>query len=285
MVSHSTVGALASISAEEAEEKDGRAGLAPKARPGADLPGPQPSAYFGWHGLLNRVAACLMLVAAAPVILLTVLLVKLTSRGPAIYRQTRVGKHRRTFVLYKIRTMVADAEARSGAVWTTSPKDYRITPVGKVLRITHLDELPQLWNVIRGDMALVGPRPERPEFTKVLADSIPGYFDRLAVLPGITGYAQINLPPDSDLSSVKRKLVLDLEYVRNGSLLLDLRIIFCTLFRVLGLPSAAARRLLGVYYSLQRLTEELETVIDKTIPDLNAWSGSACADAGRQSAG
>jgi lipopolysaccharide/colanic/teichoic acid biosynthesis glycosyltransferase len=215
--------------------------------------------------------------------LFTMLLVRLTSRGPVIYRQTRVGRSGREFMLFKIRTMRVDAEARTGPVWTTSSRDYRITPLGRVLRMTHLDELPQLWNVIRGEMALVGPRPERPEFTDILAAAIPGYLDRLAVLPGITGFAQINLPPDSDVSSVRRKVVLDLEYIERGGLLFDLRIIFCTLFRLAGLPSKPARRLLQVYRSEQSLTEDLETVVDQcTVGELNTWHGRRRTAAARK---
>ena len=110
----------------------------------------------------------------------------------------------------------------------------------------HLDELPQLFNVLRGEMSLVGPRPERPEFVVVLADKIPGYVDRLSVLPGITGLAQINLPPDTDLDSVRRKLVLDREYIERVGPLLDLRIILCTLFRLVGIRGGRGVRLLGL---------------------------------------
>jgi hypothetical protein len=169
----------------------------------------------------------------------------------------------------KIRTMRQDAEAGTGAVWTTSIRDPRITLLGRILRWTHLDELPQLWNVLRGDMVLVGPRPERPEFTGKLARAIPGYLDRLAVLPGITGLAQVNLPADSDLESVRRKLVLDFEYVRRASFSLDLRIVLCTCFRVLGIRSRRLRRLCGLYRSPEELS----------LTALNLLDGSADTDA------
>jgi lipopolysaccharide/colanic/teichoic acid biosynthesis glycosyltransferase len=150
-------------------------------------------------------AAVILAILTLPVLLMAMMLVRLTSPGPAIYRQTRVGLHGRLFRLLKIRTMNVDAEASTGAVWTTSLEDPRITPVGRVLRWTHIDELPQLWNVLRGEMALVGPRPERPEFTGMLAQSLPGYLERLVVRPGVTGLAQVNLPADSDVESVAQE--------------------------------------------------------------------------------
>ena len=130
------------------------------------------------------------------------LLVRLTSRGPGIYKQARVGKDGRKFMMYKIRTMRQDAEAASGPMWTQA-HDPRVTFLGRVLRKLHLDELPQLFNVLKGEMSLVGPRPERPEFVRVLAEAIPGYRNRLAVRPGVTGLAQVNLPPDTDIASVR----------------------------------------------------------------------------------
>lgn len=193
--------------------------------------------------LLDRLLAMLLLIPGLPIIGLVIVLVRLTSRGPGIYRQVRVGRCGRTFHIYKVRTMYVDAEGRTGAVWTQD-NDPRITPLGRLLRKSHLDELPQLFNVLRGDMSLVGPRPERPEFVGVLAHHIPGYGNRLAALPGITGLAQINLPPDTDLDSVRRKQVLDLEYVRTASLWLDLRLLLCTQLRLLGLKGDVAARLM-----------------------------------------
>jgi lipopolysaccharide/colanic/teichoic acid biosynthesis glycosyltransferase len=203
-----------------------------------------PAAYFSRYQLWNRIVGALLLVILLPIIAISVVLVWLTSRGSAIYRQKRIGRRGKEFTIYKIRSMRIDAEARTGAVWTTCSRDPRITPVGRFLRVTHLDELPQLWNVVRGEMALVGPRPERPEFTAHLAEAIPQYIDRLAVLPGITGLAQLNLPPDTDLSSVRRKLMLDLEYIERGSFLLDIGLIICTALTVLHLPRAWFQRLL-----------------------------------------
>ncbi len=190
-----------------------------------------PAAYFRWKGLLDRCLAAALLVPGLPIIALLVLLVRLTSRGPGIYRQARVGKHGRNFMMYKIRTMRHDAEAGTGPVWT-QVRDPRITFLGGVLRKLHLDELPQLYNVLKGEMSLVGPRPERPEFVHVLAEEIPGYRNRLAVRPGVTGLAQVNLPPDTDLHSVRRKLVLDCQYIQSAGLWLDFRLFVCTIARM-----------------------------------------------------
>jgi hypothetical protein len=148
-------------------------------------------------------------------------------------------------MMYKIRTMRHDAEVGTGPVWTQQ-QDPRVTPVGKVLRKLHLDELPQLFNVLVGDMSLVGPRPERPEFVRVLGEAIPGYRNRLAVRPGITGLAQINLPPDSDLVSVQRKVMLDCEYIERGGLWLDTRLMICTFLRLFKLPEGWLHYLLAL---------------------------------------
>ncbi len=201
--------------------------------PAADLM--RPSAYFRWKAVLDRAFGALLLLPGLPIIGFLVLLVRLTSRGPGIYRQVRLGQHGRRFVIYKIRTMRHKAEAGCGAVWTQTG-DPRITPVGRVIRRFHLDEFPQLLNVLKGEMSLIGPRPERPEFVHVLAEAIPGYLDRLAVPPGVTGLAQLNLRPDSDLVSVRRKLVLDCEYIRRAGPWLDARLFLCTLLRILRVP-------------------------------------------------
>ncbi|MEX2139927.1 MAG: sugar transferase [Pirellulales bacterium] len=215
---------------------------------------PEPVAvpfYFRWRGVIHWLMAAVLLILAAPLILMLVVAVRLTSPGPAVYRQRRVGKNGRVFTLYKIRSMRIDAEARTGPVWTVTHRDPRITPLGRFLRYTHLDELPQLINVVNGEMALVGPRPERPEFTEALAEEIPGYAERLRVLPGITGLAQLNLPADSELDSVRRKLVLDLEYIRAGCAWLDFVILLCTCFRLAGIRSGFLRRLTRIERSPQ----------------------------------
>src|SRR5262245_22208400 len=136
------------------------------------------------HGLDYAVAVVLAALAA-PLLLFAAVLVKLTSRGPAFYSQTRVGADGRHFTIYKVRTMIHNAESLTGARWSL-PGDPRITLVGRFLRASHLDELPQLWNVLRGEMSLVGPRPERPEFVPGLEKALPGYTNRLLVRPGVT---------------------------------------------------------------------------------------------------
>jgi len=202
--------------------------------------------FFRTKEVLDRLLGLVLLVPALPIIAILVVAIRLTSRGPGVYRQVREGKHGRIFTMYKLRSMRIDAEAKSGPTWSASGADPRVTWLGLWLRRLHLDELPQLWNVVRGEMALVGPRPERPEFVKILAEQIPGYKDRLAVLPGITGLAQINLPPDSDLDSVRRKLIVDVDYIESAGFWLDVRILFCTLLRMFWIKGPAVTRLLGL---------------------------------------
>ena len=204
------------------------------------------SSYFGLKFVLDRVIGSIMLVLALPVIGMLIVLIRLTSRGPGVFQQLRVGKGGRVFMMYKLRSMRVDAEAATGPTWSVNGADPRVTRLGYWLRRLHLDELPQLINVARGEMSLVGPRPERPEFVHVLVGQIPGYLNRLTVAPGITGLAQINLPPDSDFDSVRRKLVLDLDYVRTATGWLDLRIVFCTTLRMVWIKGPLVTRLLGL---------------------------------------
>jgi lipopolysaccharide/colanic/teichoic acid biosynthesis glycosyltransferase len=190
-------------------------------------------------------AALALGLVALPIIVLSALIVKLTSRGPAFYTQTRVGRGGRLFTIYKIRSMIHNCESLTGPRWSI-PGDPRVTWFGWMLRVTHLDELPQLLNVLRGDMSLIGPRPERPEFTPELERALPAYAQRLTVRPGVTGLAQVQLPADTDLSSVRRKLAHDLYYVRHVNPWLDLRLLVCTAFYAVGVPFALLSRLLGV---------------------------------------
>jgi len=178
--------------------------------------------------------AAILFVLLLPVMLLTAIAVKLSSRGPAVYSQTRVGRGGRVFVIYKFRTMYHECEKVTGIQWSVKG-DPRITPVGKVLRALHLDELPQLWNVLKGDMSLVGPRPERPEIVNDLRVSIFGYDVRHSVKPGITGFAQIHLPPDSSIRTVKNKLIYDRFYVGRMGWAMDLYCIACTGLKLLYL--------------------------------------------------
>jgi hypothetical protein len=151
----------------------------------------------------------------------------------------------RIFIMYKLRTMRHDAEAASGPVWATD-EDPRVTAVGRFLRKLHLDELPQLFNVVRGDMDLFGPRPERPEFVEFLSRQIVGYERRLRVRPGVSGLAQINLPPDTDFDSVRRKLVLDNFYINNAGPWLDAQMFLCSLLRLVGVPGHLAMQWLAL---------------------------------------
>jgi sugar transferase (PEP-CTERM system associated) len=171
-------------------------------------------------------------VVAVPVMLIVALLVKLTSHGPVLYHQARVGQHGRIFTVHKFRSMVTDAEAGTGAVWAQQ-NDSRITPVGRFMRRTRLDELPQLWNVLRGDMSLIGPRPERPEFVRSLTDQIPFYGQRHVVRPGLTGWAQVRYTYGASVEDAMEKLQYDLYYIKNMSLALDLFILFSTVKTIL----------------------------------------------------
>lgn len=200
-----------------------------------------------WPKRAFDVALALALaVATAPILAAALLAVKLTSAGPAVYSQTRLGRGRRPFRIYKVRTMYHDCERVGGPKWSTGDGDPRVTAVGRFLRRSHLDELPQLWNVLAGDMSLVGPRPERPEFVAQLERALPRYADRLAVAPGLTGLAQVNLPADADLESVRRKLAYDLDYVARRGAWLDLRIVACTGLFLTGVPFPVSVRLLGL---------------------------------------
>jgi exopolysaccharide biosynthesis polyprenyl glycosylphosphotransferase len=179
------------------------------------------------QAIYSFVLASIGLLVALPIMLLVVAAVRLTSRGPVLFRQQRVGLNGRVFMLYKFRSMVVNAEESTGAVWAKK-NDPRVTRVGGFLRRTRLDELPQLFNVLRGDMAIVGPRPERPEFVSVLSEQIPFYRQRHAVKPGVTGWAQINHKYGDTIEDTIIKLEYDLYYIKNLSTSLDAYIIFHT---------------------------------------------------------
>ena len=166
-----------------------------------------------------------------PIMLVTAVLVKLDSRGPVFYKQERVGKNGHTFVLTKFRSMRTDAE-KAGPVWA-SKDDDRTTRVGRVIRKLRIDEIPQFWNILRGEMSFVGPRPERPHFVAQLAEEIPYYEQRHLIAPGLTGWAQIKYPYGASIEDARQKLQYDLFYIKNYSLLLDALIIFETIKIVL----------------------------------------------------
>lgn len=177
----------------------------------------------------------LLVILTSPLLLIVALLVKLTSKGPVFYLQERVGLNNRPFRLFKFRSMRQDAEKDGTPQWAAK-KDPRITPIGNFIRQTRLDELPQLFNVLRGDMSFVGPRPERPYFVEQLVSEIPFYHERHYVKPGITGWAQIRYPYGASVEDAKRKLEYDLYYIKNYSLFLDVMIIIQTV-RVILFPS------------------------------------------------
>jgi lipopolysaccharide/colanic/teichoic acid biosynthesis glycosyltransferase len=208
--------------------------------------------------------ALLLAAPALLVVAVAALLVRLTSRGPAFYAQTRVGKNGRPFRILKIRTMIHNCESLTGPRWSM-PGDPRVTPVGWLLRKTHLDELPQLWNVLRGDMSLIGPRPERPEFVPELEQALPAYRLRLSVRPGVTGLAQVQLPADSDLGSVRRKLAFDLYYIEQLSPWLDLRLLVCTGFYALGIPFRLLSKVLGIP-GPDKVERAMQTVLAEPAP-------------------
>lgn len=177
--------------------------------------------------LLNLSAAVIVLFASLPIMFIAAIAVKLSSPGPVFYRQERVGRQGRVFQILKFRTMHCDAEAVTGAVWAREG-DPRVTPVGRLLRKARIDELPQLFNVLAGDMDVVGPRPERPEFVARLREEIPYYDLRHLVRPGLTGWAQIRFPYGASIEDARHKLGFDLYYVKRASPLLDAIILFHT---------------------------------------------------------
>lgn len=177
--------------------------------------------------VLDTLSAIVLLVVLSPLLLIVTLLIVVDSRGSPIYSQTRTGRHGREFRLQKFRTMVRDAE-KTGARWAERD-DPRVTRVGRILRLTRIDELPQVWNVLVGQMSFVGPRPERPEFNEILEMEIPYYYLRQLIKPGITGWAQVMYPYGASVEDARKKLQFDLFYIKNYSLVLDLVIAVKTL--------------------------------------------------------
>jgi lipopolysaccharide/colanic/teichoic acid biosynthesis glycosyltransferase len=199
--------------------------------------------YEAVKPVLDFALAALILVLSLPVLVVAAVMVKLTSRGPAIYTQARLGLGGKVFTIYKIRTMYLDSEQHCGPRWS-APGDPRVTAVGRVFRWCHVDELPQLVNILAGQMSLIGPRPERPEFLNQLERALPDYRRRLTVRPGLTGLAQVQQPPDTDISSVRRKLNYDLYYVQSINLWLDFRVMLATVLKCLGVSFVWIGRIL-----------------------------------------
>jgi sugar transferase (PEP-CTERM system associated) len=181
--------------------------------------------------LIDLLFAAFGVCVSLPLMGLVAVLIKLDSSGPILFSQERVGKGGKVFTLRKFRTMVADAEKDTGPVWAQT-SDPRVTPLGKILRRTGMDELPQLFNVLKGDMSFVGPRPERPHFVADLERQIPYYRQRLAVQPGITGWAQVRYGYGATLADAIEKLQYDLYYIKNMSVFLDLLTILSTIHKV-----------------------------------------------------
>ena len=182
--------------------------------------------------VVGFVLSALMFLCLSPLLILVSLVIRLDSRGPILFSQERVGENGEIFTIYKFRSMRTDAETISGPVWAEED-DPRITRVGKIIRKLRIDELPQLWNVLKGDMSFVGPRPERPYFVEKLKQKVPYYNQRFAVKPGVTGWAQIKYPYGATENDALEKLKYDLYYIKNMSLIMDLMVIFQTVKTVL----------------------------------------------------
>jgi sugar transferase (PEP-CTERM system associated) len=182
--------------------------------------------------LVGLLLSALMLIFLSPVLVLVAAAIKLDSRGPVLFSQKRVGEYGKLYTIYKFRSMRTDAEKESGPVWACED-DPRVTRVGKIIRKLRIDELPQLWNVFKGDMSFVGPRPERPAFVEKLKRTIPYYNERFSVKPGVTGWAQIKYAYGASEEDALNKLKYDLYYIKNMSLVMDLIVIFHTVKIVL----------------------------------------------------
>jgi lipopolysaccharide/colanic/teichoic acid biosynthesis glycosyltransferase len=180
---------------------------------------------------MHRLAALIGAILSLPIAILTALLIKVDSSGPVLYRQERVGKNGRIFTLMKFRSMRVDAE-KDGPVWAKS-EDDRTTRVGRIIRRIRIDEIPQFWNILRGEMSFVGPRPERPHFVAQLAQEIPFYEQRHLIAPGLTGWAQIKYPYAASIEDARQKLEYDLFYIKNQGLVLDGAILFETIKTIL----------------------------------------------------
>jgi lipopolysaccharide/colanic/teichoic acid biosynthesis glycosyltransferase len=225
---------------------------------------PVGTVYAGCKLVAEWCLSLVLLTASAPLLVFVAMLVKLTSSGPVFYSQLRLGRGGTPYRVYKIRTMLHHCEKEVGAVWA-SKNDPRVTPVGRFLRETHLDEIPQLWNVLRGEMSLIGPRPERPEIAVHLERVLPAYRRRLVVRPGITGLAQLRLPADRDLSGVRRKLSHDLYYIRRVGFLLDLQLAYSTVLYLAARFLKSISELVIRFHGRQ--AEEMYCNVEKRTPE------------------
>jgi len=191
-----------------------------------------------WQVRIKRytdlVLAIIALIVFTPIMLLISLFIKLSSKGPVLYKQERVGKDGKHFIMYKFRSMYINAESETGPVWSNIDNDSRVTSIGNFIRKSHLDELPQLFNVLKNEMSIVGPRPERPFFVNKLKNEIPEYENRLDVKPGITGLAQVRHKYDETIADVQKKLKYDLIYIKKMCLTLDMKVLIWTISIILS---------------------------------------------------
>jgi lipopolysaccharide/colanic/teichoic acid biosynthesis glycosyltransferase len=201
--------------------------------------------YTAIKPTLDTLISVGLLLATFPFMIAAWVLIRITSAGPGFYVQTRSGLKNKPYSIIKIRSMYHSRSVAKNTDWANPNGDARVTAVGRVLRALHLDELPQLFNVLSGEMSLVGPRPERPEVIakKQLADHVPGYDHRLVVKPGVTGLAQVQLPADTDVLSVRHKVCYDLYYLANQSCWLDVRICIATVLKAFLRPSTVQKLL------------------------------------------
>jgi lipopolysaccharide/colanic/teichoic acid biosynthesis glycosyltransferase len=198
-----------------------------------------------WYGPFKRAAdlllSAILLALATPIILICAGLIRITSSGPAFSSQMRLGRFGRPFRIRRLRTAIEESENASAARRAIG-NDPRVTKIGQFLRRTRVNELPQLWNVLKGEISLIGPQPERPEFVPILESAIPNYHQRMAVRPGMTGLSQVYLPPGTGIPSVRKKIQFDLYYIREFGPLLDLQLLAASLFISLGVPRGFACR-------------------------------------------
>ena len=245
--------------------------IGPRSRLG--LPGREGDWYAMVKPSVDIIAAVALLIPILPIIAIAWVAVKLISRGPGFYIQTRTGRSGSPYRIIKIRSMHHRVEEATGGPRWSHSGDGRIFGLGKILRRVHIDELPQLFNVLRGQMSLVGPRPERPEViaSKGLCDEVPGYDVRMLAKPGITGFAQVQLPADSDILSVRRKVYYDLYYIVHQSLWFDIRIGGATLLKTAGVGPTWLRRL----FFLPSPADVAEAFLTLARPDRDGPSPSA----------
>ena len=187
---------------------------------------------IAFRDLIHRLLALIGLIVSFPIALITAILIKLESKGPIFYKQERVGINSKPFHVIKFRSMRTDAEKDGKPIWATTDDD-RVTKIGRIIRKIRVDEIPQFWNIIKGEMSFVGPRPERPHFVQQLAEEIPFYEHRHLVAPGLTGWAQIKYPYGASVEDARRKLQYDLYYIKNQSLTLDMVVVFETVKTVI----------------------------------------------------